>query len=255
MDILNKIINATSPLRYNPSTSQVWHIKMLIKQHDYLHLQDCSPHKLSETVSGKLIFMIVVLIGFSTWLQFVTVTDLSGQMLTLDGVWHFGEVFSSRMNPGFHCTDGRQRVWADICYGQRTQVHFIDAIFNAQRYRDKILKPIVVLFIHNHHLMLQHDNARPHVVRICTQFLDAENIPVLAWPAYSPDMSPIEHVWDALDWRIRQRVPVSALSHWRGVDQHSTGHNQQPDQLYVKEMCFTARGKWWSSQVKSPLFI
>ncbi len=25
-------------------------------------------------------------------------------MLTFDGVWHFGEVFSSRMNPGFHCT-------------------------------------------------------------------------------------------------------------------------------------------------------
>ncbi len=75
---------------------------------------------------------------------------------------------------------------------------------------DEILRPIVVPFIHDHHLMLQHDNARPHVARICTQFLEAENIPVLAWPAYSPDMSPIEHVWDALDRRIRQRVPVPA---------------------------------------------
>ncbi len=65
-------------------------------------------------------------------------------------------------------------------------------------------------FIHDHHLMLQHDNAQPHVARICTQFLEVENIPVLAWPAYSPDMSPIEHVWDALDWRIWQRVPVPA---------------------------------------------
>ncbi len=77
-------------------------------------------------------------------------------------------------------------------------------------YRDEILRPIVVPFIHGHHLMLQHDNARPHVTRICTQFLEAENIPVLAWPAYSSDMSPIEHVWDALDRRIRQRVPVPA---------------------------------------------
>ncbi len=25
-------------------------------------------------------------------------------MLTFDGVWHFGEVFSSRMNPRFHYT-------------------------------------------------------------------------------------------------------------------------------------------------------
>ncbi len=35
-------------------------------------------------------------------------------------------------------------VWAGLCYGQRTQVHFIDAILNAQRYRCEILRPIVV---------------------------------------------------------------------------------------------------------------
>ncbi len=28
-----------------------------------------------------------------------------------------------------------------------------------------------------------------------------------------------------------------------------TFHNQQPDQLYVKEMCCTAWGKWWSHQI------
>jgi hypothetical protein len=43
------------------------------------------------------------------------------------------------------------------------------------------------------------------VARICTQILDAENVPV---PEYSPDMSPKEHVWDALDRCIRQRIPV-----------------------------------------------
>uniref|UniRef100_A0AAY4DL51 Tc1-like transposase DDE domain-containing protein n=1 Tax=Denticeps clupeoides TaxID=299321 RepID=A0AAY4DL51_9TELE len=58
--------------------------------------------------------------------------------------------------------------------------------------------------------MLQHDCTRPHIARICTQFLEAENIPVLAWPADSPDMSPIEHVWEALDQRIRQCVLVPA---------------------------------------------
>ncbi len=86
--------------------------------------------------------------------------------------------------------------------------HFINGILNAQpqRYRDEILRPIVVPFIHDHHLMLQYDNARPHVARICTQFLEAENIPVLAWPAYSPDMSPIEHVWDVLDGVYDSRV-------------------------------------------------
>ncbi len=37
-------------------------------------------------------------------------------------------------------------VWAGVCYGQRTQVHFIDGILNAQRYREEILRPIFVPF-------------------------------------------------------------------------------------------------------------
>ncbi len=105
---------------------------------------------------------------------------------------------------------GGVMVWAGVCCGKQTQVHFMNGVLNTQRYRDEIMRPIVVPFIHDHHLVLQHDNARPRVARICTKFLEAENILVLTWPAYSPDMSPIEYVWDALDRRIRQRVPVPA---------------------------------------------
>ncbi len=75
---------------------------------------------------------------------------------------------------------GGVMVWAGVCYGQQKQVHFIDDILNAQRYCDEFLRPIDVPFIHDHHLILQYDNARPHVTRIGTKFLEAENIPVLA---------------------------------------------------------------------------
>ena len=54
----------------------------------------------------------------------------------------------------------------------------------------------------------QHDNARRHVARIRMRFLEAEHIPILDWPAYLLDMSPIEHLWDVLDRRVRDRVPV-----------------------------------------------
>ncbi len=43
-------------------------------------------------------------------------------MLTFDGVWHFGEVFSSRMNPGFHCTG----QMADSVYGVVWVSGFVD---------------------------------------------------------------------------------------------------------------------------------
>ena len=94
---------------------------------------------------------------------------------------------------------GGVMVWAGICYGQQTQLHFINGNLNAQRYRDEILRYIVVVFILRHHLMFQHDNVRLHVARICTQFLEVENVPIHPWLANSPDISPIEHVWDALD--------------------------------------------------------
>jgi hypothetical protein len=61
--------------------------------------------------------------------------------------------------------------------------------------------------------MFQQDNARPHVAMICTPFLEAENVPVLPWPADSPDMSPIEHFWNALDRRVQQCVPVPTNIH------------------------------------------
>ncbi len=153
---------------------------------------------------------------------------------------------------------GGVMVWAGICYGQRTQVYFIDGILNAQRYRDEILRPIVVPFLHDHHLMLQqHDNARPHVARICTQFLEAENIPVLAWPAYSPDMSPIEHVWDALNRRIRPRVPVPANiqqlrtaieEEWTNIPQAATWTTLcEGDVLHcVRQMVVTPDTDWFS---------
>ncbi len=102
-------------------------------------------------------------------------------------VWHHvGERFANvnvvdRVAHG----GGGVMVWAGVCYGQQTQVHFIDGILNAQRYRDKIQRPIFVPFLQDHHLMMQHDNAQPHIARICTQFLEAENFPILAWPAYS----------------------------------------------------------------------
>ncbi len=55
-----------------------------------------------EFLHKLFICVLVILTRVFTWLQIVT--DQRGQMLTFDGVWHFGEVFSSRINPGLHCT-------------------------------------------------------------------------------------------------------------------------------------------------------
>jgi transposase len=36
------------------------------------------------------------------------------------------------------------------------------------------------------------------------QYLVANNVSTLPWPSRSPDLAPIEHVWDMLNRRIRE---------------------------------------------------
>ncbi|KAL0203605.1 hypothetical protein M9458_001623, partial [Cirrhinus mrigala] len=56
---------------------------------------------ISQVLTERAIGMLTA--GMSTR-AFARELNVSGQMLTFDGIWHFGEVFSSWMNPGFHCT-------------------------------------------------------------------------------------------------------------------------------------------------------
>ena len=108
--------------------------------------------------------------------------------------------------------------------------YLLMANLNAQTYRDEILRTTVVPFIRRHHLMFQHDNAQPHVARVCTQFLEAENVMPQFFHGLPTHMPPIEHFWSSC-----RQYPATSHRHWR-VGQDSPGHNQQPDHPYVKEM-------------------
>jgi len=100
-----------------------------------------------------------------------------------------------------------------------------------------------VPFIHNHHLMLQHDNARPHVARICTQFLEAENIPVIApWTCHTLSMFGI--LWISIYDSVFQFLPISSNITQPLMRSGPTLH--RPQSTTRSTLC---EEKWWSHQI------
>ncbi|CAH1958983.1 unnamed protein product [Acanthoscelides obtectus] len=103
-----------------------------------------------------------------------------------------------RRNPQFfverhvHHTVGVM-VWGAIAYGSRSPLIFIRGNMNAQ------------------HPTFQQDNARPHVARVTIDFFQHNDVTLLPWPPRSPDLSPIEHVWDMMGRRLNLQRPPQTL--------------------------------------------
>ena len=74
-----------------------------------------------------------------------------------------------------------------------------------QQYVEQILRPVVVSFAQRtgRNFEFMDDKAPPHRACVAVDFLRQQCVRALPWPANSPDMSPIEHIWDMLGRRVR----------------------------------------------------
>ena len=59
--------------------------------------------------------------------------------------------------------------------------------------------------------IFQQDNARPHTARHTQNILRIDNVNVLQCSARSPDLSPIEHLWDHLGRQVREHHDVNNI--------------------------------------------
>ena len=87
-----------------------------------------------------------------------------------------------------------------------TDLVVVQGNLNAQRYIN-LLNNNLLPFMQNFGpgLTFEHDNARPHTALVTANLLAQYNVNVLPWPALSPDMIPIEHIWVELGRSARTR--------------------------------------------------
>lgn len=115
---------------------------------------------------------------------------------------------------------GSITVWGCFSYSGTGTLHRINGIMRKEHYRE-ILEAHAIpsgLRLIGENFTFMHDNDPKHTARICSQYLrdqsEANVLRIMTWPPQSPDLNPIELLWDELDRRVRSFGPSSKEQLW-----------------------------------------
>ncbi|GFU44501.1 transposable element Tcb1 transposase [Trichonephila clavipes] len=101
-------------------------------------------------------------------------------------------------------------VWSAIVYNTQSSLVLIRGTMTAQLYVHDILQPHALPLMQRlPGAIFQQDNARPHTARVSQDCL--RTVTTLTWPGRSPDLSPIEHIWDHLGRQVGHSTSLNEL--------------------------------------------
>jgi hypothetical protein len=137
---------------------------------------------------------------------------------------------------------GKVIVWGCITYNGVGRLERINGIMDRHYYVDILRRSMFGTLddfkIAKTDFVFQHDNDPKHKSKYTTRFLDSNAILVLPWPPNSPDMSPIENVWDTLDRKVHSRKDKATNTEelWKMIQEEWYGLDLEYIQNLYKSM-------------------
>lgn len=118
---------------------------------------------------------------------------------------------------------GSVMVWGCFSFDGVGQLVKIDGIMKKEQYHNILQRhaiPSGVQLI-GRNFVFQQDNDPKHTSKLCTYYLklkeDIGVLKILTWPPQSPDINPIELLWDELDRRVKDLRPTSLGGLWNSL--------------------------------------
>lgn len=148
-----------------------------------------------------------------------------------------------RTNPTVKFGGGSIMIWGSMTYSGVGKVAKIDGKMDANLYCEILRRnllptidacSILPEFPARDKLIFQQDNDPKHTSSKAKKFFQENNIKLLQWPAQSPDLNPIEHLWHHLKCKIGKlpRKPKGILELWEIVQ----AEWEKIDPSYVKAL-------------------
>jgi len=136
------------------------------------------------------------------------------------------------LNPTVKHGGGGIMVWGCMSSNGAGKLEIIEGIMNQEVYQNilsKNLKQSAAMLRLDKGYLFQQDNDPKHKSKSTTKYLEKNKIYVLQWPPQSPDLNPIEHLWDHIDREIRKHnisskagLQSRVLEAWDNIDPQIT---------------------------------